>query len=180
MKPQTEPIKKAAGQYDVKIIMSARQTIGCYSLLEVDLHSGGGNEMHYHTSFSESFEVISGTLSVQIGKEIKQLHPGDSCTVQPLTPHRFFNASASPTVFRCTIKPSRNFETAIRIGMGLEKDGLTNKKGIPKNFWHAILLFDLSESYLCGPPRWLQTSVFGGLARVARWLGADKALMKYY
>jgi mannose-6-phosphate isomerase-like protein (cupin superfamily) len=165
---------------EVTILESAAETGGVYGLLEVKLHAGGGNALHYHTTFSEHFEVISGILSVQVKDQMHQLRPGEAFTVPPRIAHRFFNETSASVIFRCTIRPARNFEKALRIGYGLAADGKTTKKGLPKNFWHAILLFHFSETYLHGIPLWLQTSLIGLLVRVAKWIGADKAVMKYY
>lgn len=180
MKTKPVTLRSPLEKYEVTILESSADTEGAYSLLEVNLFTGGGNEMHYHTTFSEHFEVLSGVLSVQIGKKILQLQPGDCYTVTPHVHHRFFNESGSSAIFRCTISPARDFEKVLRIGYGLANDGLINKKGMPKNFWHAMILFNLAESYLCGLPHAFQVSVFGALAKVARWLKADRALMKYY
>lgn len=180
MKTQPVTLKSSLDKYEVTILESSADTDGAYSLLEVNLFAGGGNEMHYHTTFSEHFEVLSGVLSVQIGKKIHQLQPGERYTVAPHVHHRFFNEFEQSTVFRCTISPARDFEKVLKIGYGLANDGLVTKKGMPKNFWHAVILFQLAESYLCGLPHWFQVFVFGALAKVARWLKADRALMKYY
>jgi len=176
---KTTTLKSASANYEVTILKSADETAGRYSFLKVNLYAGAGNELHYHTTFSEHFEVVSGVLSVQVGKEIKYLYPGQSLTVGKRLAHRFFNETKEATVFHCTITPARNFEKALRIGYGLANDGLMNEKGIPKNFLHGVILFHLSESYLHGLPLWFQSFVFGGLTRVARWLKVDESLEKY-
>lgn len=172
-------LKDPSSTYEVTIVKSASETKGRFSLLEVNLFPGGGNELHYHTTFSEYFEVISGVLSVQIGKEIRQLQPGDSYMVEPGTAHRFFNESQEPALFYCNVMPARNFEKALRIGYGLAADGGLNKKGIPKNFWHGVVLFDLSESYLATLPLWFQKMMISFLSRIAKVLKVEQALNKY-
>jgi mannose-6-phosphate isomerase-like protein (cupin superfamily) len=172
-------LKSPSADYDVTILKSSDETDGRYSFLKVNLYAGAGNELHYHTTFTEHFEVISGILSVQLGKEVKHLHPGQTFRVEKRLPHRFYNETKEPAVFHCTITPARNFEKALRIGYGLANAGLMNKKGIPKKFLHGVVLFHLSESYLHGLPLWFQSIVFGGLARIARWLRVEQSLEKY-
>jgi mannose-6-phosphate isomerase-like protein (cupin superfamily) len=172
-------LKSAADKYEVTIVKSAQDTNGEFSLLEVLLYPGGGNPLHIHTLFSERFEVVKGVLSIGLKNQTVQLHQGESKTVAPYTVHRFFNDGNAAVVFRATIFPARNFEKCLRIGYGLARDGKATKTGIPKNFWHAVLLFDLGDSYLHGLPLWFQRSVFGGLARIARWLKVDRAFDKY-
>lgn len=177
MKPTT--LKSPSADYDVTILKSSEETGGRYSLLRVNLYAGAGNELHYHTTFTEHFEVVSGKLSVRVGTEVKHLHPGDTYTVGKMIPHRFYNETKDQAVFRCTITPARNFEKALRIGYGLANAGMMNKKGIPKKFLHGVVLFNLSESYLHGLPLRFQSIVFGSLARIARWLKVEKSLEKY-
>jgi mannose-6-phosphate isomerase-like protein (cupin superfamily) len=91
-------LKSPLTKYEVTILKSAQETDGAYSLLRVDLFPQGGNEMHYHTKFSEHFQVVTGILSVQIGKKVHQFRKGESYTVHPPVPHRFFNEFSTTAV----------------------------------------------------------------------------------
>ncbi len=164
---------------EVTILVSAEETKGEYGLLEVKVYPGGGNALHYHLNFSEHFEVLSGVLSVQAGKAIHRLQPGNSYTVEPRIAHRFFNEMPEPVIFMCTITPACDFEKAIRIGYGLANDGKVTKSGLPKNFWHTIILLDYSGTYLHGLPLWFQVVAVRCLVRFAKLFKADKAVMKY-
>jgi hypothetical protein len=64
--------------------------------MEIFLSPRGGNPLHYHKRFSESFKVIEGELNVQVGKEIRTLISNDTATVPINTIHRFFNSSGKP------------------------------------------------------------------------------------
>lgn len=48
-----------------------------------------GAPAHFHTKASELFFVVSGSLQVLIGEEIKVLNAGDFLAVPPHTPHAF-------------------------------------------------------------------------------------------
>ena len=71
-------------------------------------------------------------------------------------------------------------EQATRIAYGQARDGRTNAKAIPRNLWEMAVVFDLGESYLVGLPRVVQQALFGTLARIARWLGVERALEERY
>lgn len=50
---------------------------------------------------------------------------------------------------------------------------------MPKNLFQRALLFELSESYLAGPPVPVQRAIFGTLARLARLLGYSDEFPQY-
>jgi len=154
----------------VTFIKTVEETAGAYTLVEVELSPRGGVGLHYHKAYTESFECLEGELSVQTGKKILVLKPGDRpVTVEKNVLHRFFNTSAEICRFSVMISPgSRGFEESLQIAYGLARDGKTNAKGIPANFDHLGVLLALSESKL---PGWQ-----GMIERVLLWVGkkADK------
>lgn len=155
-------------------------TTGPDTLVEVLMQPNSGNELHYHTSFTETFEVTEGILGIELDGRKIYLKPGQSATAPTYSKHRFFNNSANSTVrFRVRVSPARNFEQMLRIAYGLANDGKTNAKGVP-GLLHASLLFSIGDTYFPGLPLWLQQTLFGAIARLARLLGKDKELLKYY
>lgn len=164
----------------VTFLKTTAETNGAYTLVEVALLPGGGNDAHYHVNYSEVFEVLEGTLGVQYGKAEHVLNAGDTVTVPPKVVHRFFNKSSEhPVKFRVTIEPARHFEATLRIAYGLAADGKTNKKGMP-HIWHLAIILQKGESYLPGLPLVIQRGLFGVLARIARMKGVHRELYKYY
>jgi len=165
----------------VTFLKTVQETRGANTLIEVELSAGGGVGLHYHKAYTETFECLEGELSVQSGKEIRVLKPGDRpATINVNVLHRFFNTSVQSCRFLVTISPgSRGFEESLQIAYGLARDGKTNAKGIPAKFEHLGVLLALSESKL---PGWQ-----GMIERVLLWAGrrADKkgvtaALRKEY
>lgn len=174
-------ISSNMGGYDIEFIQTPDETAGEFLEVEVLMKPNGGNDMHYHTTFMEAFKVVEGTLGIQVEKEILHLKPGEQAAAPLRKLHRFFNPSGTDYVrFRVIVKPARFFEATLRIAHGLANDGLCNKNGIPKSIWHLALLFEMGESYAPLLPHKLQTSLCSFLARIARWLGKDKELQKYY
>ncbi|MEJ8801849.1 cupin domain-containing protein [Pontibacter sp. H249] len=165
----------------VTFLMSGEETNGEYVLVKVELAPKGGNALHYHTTFTEEFEVLEGTLSIELEKEVISIREGEKA-VAPLNKlHRFFNQDENCScTFLVTIRPARQFEQMLRIAYGLINDGLTNSKGIPKSIWHMALMFHMGESYLPGIPLRLQVWLAGLLSTEARRRGKHKELEKYY
>jgi mannose-6-phosphate isomerase-like protein (cupin superfamily) len=178
-------LRNEEGNYNVTIIKSAEETNGAYLEVEVDLAPGGENGLHYHTTFTEEFICVEGRLYIDTGKGRRDtlvLEPGQSTTAPVRLLHMFYNPSDTERVrFRVVIRPARHFERTLRIAYGLIADGKMNPKtGMPRSIWHMAMLFDWGETYVPVMPYWLQKALFGALARLAKALGKDHELRKYY
>lgn len=164
----------------VVFLKTAGETNGECTLVEVELADGGGVGLHYHKTYSETFECLEGAVQIALGKAIHTLRPGESAMAEPNINHLFRNRSGKPCKFRVELKPaSKGFEQSLQIGYGLAGDGLCNKKGFPKDKLALAWLFDISESNL---PGWM--SIFEFIlrkqAKKARAKGIDKALTEKY
>ena len=167
--------------YSVTFLVSGSETDYAYTYVEAVLPPGAGTPVHYHLDFTEEFEAVEGELGIQLGKKHILLHPGEPSAIVPLkVVHKFYNPGSSPVRFRAIIRPARRFEQLLRTTYGLAADGLCNKKGLPKSLLTLALVYEMGESYLPGLPLWFQKSVFGLLARIARYKKRDIELRKYY
>lgn len=136
---------------EVTYIHTAQSTNGEKTVMDIQLEPGGGTPLHYHKTYSETFEVLSGELMVQIGKQKKKLGLGEKITVKRNEIHRFYSESNRPTKFRASIAPANEgFEKSLAILYGLASDGLTTKKGIPKSFRHLAITAVMSGMNLPG------------------------------
>lgn len=54
---------------EITFLTTSKQSNGVKTLLEVTIGPKGGNPLHYHKRFSETFIVLDGELSVQVGEE---------------------------------------------------------------------------------------------------------------
>lgn len=170
------PIQKDA----VTFLKTSDDTMGEYTLVEVELADGGGVGLHYHKTYSETFECVEGEVQIRLGKTIHRLQPGEASTATPNSNHLFRNRSGKPCKFRVELRPaSRGFEQSLQIGYGLACDGLCKPNGFPKDKLALAWLFDISESNL---PGWM--SVFEFIlrkqAKKAREKGIDKKLLEKY
>lgn len=155
------------------------ETGGKYTLIEVDLAPGGGVGLHYHKSYSETFECIEGTLGIELEGRKYSLNVGEKITAAIGQRHRFFNPTTERCRFWVTITPGyRNFELMLQIGYGLAEEGLTDKHSIPKSKIHLGYMVTLGDTWLTG---WRQIFHFF----IKRWnkqafeQGADKELQRF-
>lgn len=170
------PYQKDSAEF----IKTFNETNGAYTLVRVAVAPGGGNGLHYHKTFAETFECISGQLKVQVGKSTYTLMPGDEATAHPKQLHRFYNDTNEPCSFFVTISPGcKGFEEGLQIAYGLANDGRINKKGSPKSLTHLGLLLLLTESKLPGWQGIIEKG-FMMMGRRAIKNGTADALRKQY
>jgi quercetin dioxygenase-like cupin family protein len=164
----------------VTFLETSAETGGARTLLEVELAPGGGNGTHYHRSFSERFEVVSGELSVEVNGQTYVLRPGESATAEIGDHHRFFNASDEDVVFRVELSPGNvGFERGLQIVYGMAEAGDLTQGGLPRSLGELALILELTETGMPGPLR-LMNPVAGALARRARRKGVEADLVARY
>ncbi len=74
---------------------NGRDNDGRFDLLVIEhLPYGAGPPLHFHKTFEDSFLVLDGVLTVQLGDDVVELGPGDFATAPPGVPHSLTNAHA--------------------------------------------------------------------------------------
>lgn len=82
----TNPVLKET----VTFVKTADETNEAVSDLTITLAPGGGNPLHYHTTYTERFTAIEGELNLELkNKKIVRLKPGESFLVKKRQVHRF-------------------------------------------------------------------------------------------
>jgi quercetin dioxygenase-like cupin family protein len=142
----------------------------------------GGNGLHVHPLQEEHFEVLSGTLGVQIGDEHRILREGEEAIVPPGTPHRWFNEDDREKArVLLELRPAFNTEIFFETLYGLAKDGKTDEHGVPNLLQTAVALNGLhkGEIYPAMPPIALQKALFALLSPVGKLVGYRDHYPKY-
>ena len=162
------------------VLKSAEETDGSYMLAELIVYPGGGNSMHTHHAFEETFIAVEGKLGVVLNNKKYYLQPGESVTVPLHAPHHFFNDGKEPVTCHIRFTPGHEgFVKGIAIAYGLAADGKTNEKGIPKNFIHLALVVILTDTKPTGLLGML-FPVFKWIAAIAKKNGTEELLLKKY
>jgi quercetin dioxygenase-like cupin family protein len=165
----------------VTVLKSVQETNGNYMLGELEVSAGGGNYMHTHSAFEETFTAVKGTLGVVLENKKYYLQPGESVTVPLHARHHFFNDGKEAVTCHVKFVPGHEgFTKGVAIAYGLATDGKTNSKGMPKSIMHLALLTVLTDTKPTGVMGML-FPVFKWLAAKAKKNGTEKALLdKYY
>jgi hypothetical protein len=116
--------------------------------------------------------VNNGRLALRLGDRELIAGRGDVATVEPGTPHRFWNAGQDEARFLCEIRPALDFESLIETMFTLAAEGKTNRKGMPNPLRLAVIArshFDTVR--LPFPPAALQRAALAIGAPLGRMLG---------
>jgi quercetin dioxygenase-like cupin family protein len=161
---------------------TARNTSGELLSGEMVVAPSGGNSLHVHPLQEEHFEVLSGTLGVQIEDEHRILGQGEEATVPPGTPHRWFNEDDRENArVLLELRPALNTEIFFETLYGLAADGKIDEEGVPSLLQTAVALDGLhkGEIYPATPPIALQKALFALLAPVGKLVGYRDHYPKY-
>jgi quercetin dioxygenase-like cupin family protein len=158
-------------------VTTSRETAGEY--VEIELRAEPDAFVaaaHVHPAQTETFEVIEGTLAVEVAGKTVEAKAGDVLVVDPGQAHTWWNGGDAELVFRCRISPALRFESLIETMFALANDGKTNKKGMPNPFRLAVIAnAHLDTVVLPFPPVWMQKVALAVGAPLGRLLGYGPA-----
>lgn len=178
-----EAIKNPVTGDSMVVLLSTHESGGNLFTAKFTLPPGSyGTPLHYHNNLLETFEVLSGALEMELGEKgnIKVLRPGEVVYVPAGMYHSFRNSSDKEVVFVSSVHPAGEFEQFIRAMYGLAIDGKVSPSGMPKNLLHFALIIQKADLVLAGLPVFLQKVIIGSLAALARLLGMENSLSKYW
>ncbi len=114
------------------------QTGGRFDFLVSTIPFGAGPPLHVHDEQEDSFFVLEGVLTLQIGDELVELGPGDFGSVPPGIAHTFTNANPEqPPVRAVNVMTPGGFDGYLREMMSrtappdqAEMDALGRRHGV--------------------------------------------------
>jgi len=128
---------------------------------------------HYHPA-SERFEVVSGTLTVDVAGERRRLGPGESVTVEAGVEHAFRNETDGIVAFRAEL-PSMRTVASLYTTWGLDAEAAVGEgeaDGQPAPLDALALAADAyPDTVTTVAPAALQRVLWATVGRAARALG---------
>jgi mannose-6-phosphate isomerase-like protein (cupin superfamily) len=103
----------------MKILLSAGQTGGQFSLIEGVMPPGGDGGLHVHHREDESMHLLEGELEVTIGKRVFTLRAGESYFAPRDVAQRLRNLGAVPARAMLVTTPGGFDEFIARAGLRL-------------------------------------------------------------
>jgi quercetin dioxygenase-like cupin family protein len=104
------------------IRVSAKDTHGLYSLVEIVSDPGDGTPMHTHEREDEHIAVMEGTAPLAYGDRVFDVHAGDVATLRKGIPHAWGNRSSAPLRIASLVFPGGAEEIMELIANGAPED----------------------------------------------------------
>lgn len=160
------------------LVRSTQDTNGDYLQFEWVLRRGGVMPFaHIHLRQSETFEVLSGQLTVLVDGQAEVVRAGGILTVPRGTPHRPSNTGEDDLRCRVTLRPALHTEAMLEAICALANAGLADSRGQPSFLRLAVLATVYpNEAYLAALPVWVQRVGLWAGAWIGRRLGYHRAL----
>lgn len=111
-----------------------------------------GDFPHIHPMLVETFQCVSGDMTVRVGKELSVLPPGRKAEVGTGLVHGFVNTGTDPLVvdseviFPCGYRPEDDLLRFAAIYDRLKREGPVTKRGEPPTLQMAVLTHAYRQS----------------------------------
>jgi len=134
---------------------------------------------HFHVLQDETFEVISGRLTVLLEGKTKVISAGEKITLPKNIPHNHYNDEDRPVTYLHSVTPALDFDYLIENLVGLAADGKSKngKYGLVQEL--VTLKYLDSKSYLAGMPIGVQKVLMNTVAPIGRLFGYRAIYKKY-
>ena len=134
---------------------------------------------HYHVLQDETFEIISGQLTIWVDGKTRILSTGEKATLPKSKPHNHYNNEDVAVTYIHTVSPALDFEYLIENLVGLAADGKSKngKYGLVQEL--VTLKYLDSKTYLADIPIGIQKILMNIIAPVARLFGYRAIYGKY-
>jgi quercetin dioxygenase-like cupin family protein len=101
---------------------------------------------HQHPHRTQKIEARIGALHASVGGTKHVLQPGESVTVQPGQTHDQWNPADTEVWAIEEYRPAGRMHDFFRVLFGMARDGLTDKKGVPRPLLASALFAEFGDS----------------------------------
>lgn len=113
--------------------VTAKDTLGAYSIVESIVQPQTGPEPHRHSREDEAFYVLTGQLEFRVGKRFVVAGPGALVFAPRGIPHTFRNVGTTPARFLTVISPA-GLEKFFEERTALSKELPTSDPSYPSTY----------------------------------------------
>jgi len=162
-------LNKVTGE-KITWLEATRDSAGKHLVFELEIAPKGFVPVrHIHPNQDEHFEILSGTLQLEVNGTAKEFSAGETILISRGQPHQWWNRSTSiPVKMKVKFQPALKTEVFFEQFFGLSNDGKTNQEGSP-TFMQIMAMTNRYSIYIAGPPVIIQKTmgfVLGGIARL--------------
>lgn len=134
---------------------------------------------HIHVVQDETFEVLSGRLTVWVDGKTTTVEAGEKISLPRNQAHNHYNNDEAPVAYIHTVAPALDFEHLLENLVGLAADG-KGKNGKFSLLQQLVTLKYLdSKTYLASAPIRVQKILMNTLGPLGRMMGYRAVYKKY-
>jgi quercetin dioxygenase-like cupin family protein len=138
---------------------------------EVFADPGGNVPSHFHPLQEERFEVLTGHVRFDIGRQRIEGGPGTTVTAPAGAKHAFRNIGDVEAHLRVEVEPARDLQGFLEEAAELARARSYTRRGVPTSPSAVVRLADLMVRYqdttvMAFPPRIIQHLALAPLARL--------------
>jgi quercetin dioxygenase-like cupin family protein len=163
-----------------EFLETAKDTTGERVTLKATIKSKGQYVPdHFHVFQDETFEIVSGKMTIKTEGKTTTLNAGEKITLPKNIPHNHFNNESEALVYIQTVRPALDFDYLVENLIGLASDGKSKngKYGLMQEL--VTLKYLDSKAYLAEIPIGIQKFLMNTVAPVGRLLGYRAVYKKY-
>ncbi len=101
------------------VLLSAKDTAGKYTLIDMHIPPGGGPPPHRH-DFEETFTVLNGEILATFRGAKTTVKAGETIHIPANAPHQFRNAADQPARLLCICAPAGQEDFFAQVGVTVE------------------------------------------------------------
>lgn len=163
-----------------EFLETAEDTNGKHVTLKSTIKSKGALvPKHFHLLQEESFEVLSGKLTVWCEGKERVISAGSKITLPKKKIHNHYNNDDTPATYIHTTTPALDFDYFIENLVGLASDGKFDKRSTRLVQELVTLKYMDSKAFLSSPPPIIQKVLMITVAPIARLFGYRAFYKKY-
>jgi len=134
---------------------------------------------HFHVFQDETFDVISGELTIFLNGQTTKIKAGEKIKLPKNIPHNHYNNEDTEVIYIHTVTPALDFDYLIENLVGLAADGKSKngKYGLVQEL--VALKYLDSKSYLADIPIGVQKILMNVIGPIGRLFGYRAIYKKY-
>jgi quercetin dioxygenase-like cupin family protein len=169
---------ESGDQYE--FIETAQDTKGSRVTVKATVKSKGKLvPNHFHVSQDETFEILSGCLTLWLEGEEKTIKPGEQFTLPKGIPHNHYNNSDEEVVYLHRVEPAMDFDYFLENLVGLASDGKSKGGSFGLVQELVTLRYLEGKTYLADMPLGIQKLLMQIVGPIGRLLGYRAVYKKY-
>jgi mannose-6-phosphate isomerase-like protein (cupin superfamily) len=110
---EAQPFVTKDGSEIRELLAHRNSCIQKQSLAEARVAPGQTTQPHYHPQSEEIYYILQGQARMWIGKEYRDIGPGDAIAIPPGSPHQISNTGERTLIFLCCCAPGYEHEDTV-------------------------------------------------------------------